>query len=87
MKKTVKTSKDDDGFLNSLIVDKEDQEIEDNLIIMLKKLGIKFNKDHNFHIQMLASLKDGTMNIEDVKKAFETRYADEIKKRKRGCSI
>jgi hypothetical protein len=87
MSKIVKTTKEDDDFINSLTADKEDQDIEDNLIIMLTKLGIKFNKNHNFHIKILTSLKDGSMNIEDAKKAFKERYKEEIKKNKRGCSI
>lgn len=76
----VVTTKEDDDFLSSLTNEnKVTDDLEDNFIFELKKLGIKYNNNHNFHLAMLNNFKDGTLNLNEVKKVFEMRYPKEIK--------
>ena len=79
----VKTTKEDEDFLSSLTNEnKVTDELEDNFIFELKKLGIEYNNNHNFNLAMLRDFKSGTINLNEVKKLFKIRYAKELKARK-----
>lgn len=82
---TVKIDKKDEDFLKQFEKEnsenKEKEEKYKFAVLTLKKLGIIYSGEHNFHFLVMNEFLNGEINIHQLKELFKTRFKSELKKR------
>ncbi len=80
----VKIDSDDKRYFDSLGVDNKSEE---DLILKLKSLGVDYNRDIDWHRQILKDMAGNAINIEQAIQLLSTRKSKEKNENSKGFSI